>query len=44
LETWETTQHLLIDTGKPRKTCVEVEKPVSKDVTSLADDPATSHQ
>jgi hypothetical protein len=24
LETWEPSQHLLIDTGKPRKTCVEV--------------------
>jgi hypothetical protein len=25
LESWEPSQHLLIDTGKPRKTCVEVE-------------------
>jgi hypothetical protein len=24
LECWEPSQHLLIDTGKPRKTCVEV--------------------
>jgi len=24
LESWETYQHLLIDTGKPRKICVEV--------------------
>jgi len=24
LESWEPSQHLLIDTGKPRKTCVEV--------------------
>ena len=24
LESWEPTQHLLLDTGKPRKTCVEV--------------------
>jgi hypothetical protein len=24
LETWESSQHSLIDTGKPRKTCVEV--------------------
>jgi len=23
-ECWEPSQHLLIDTGKPRKTCVEV--------------------
>ena len=27
-ESWEPSQHLVIDTGKPRKTCVE-EKPVS---------------
>jgi len=25
LETWEPSQHSLVDTGKPRKTCVEVE-------------------
>ena len=24
LECWEPSEHLLIDTGKPRKTCVEV--------------------
>ena len=24
MECWEPSQHLLIDTGKPRKTCVEV--------------------
>jgi len=24
LESWEPSQHLLIDTGKPRETCVEV--------------------
>jgi hypothetical protein len=24
LECWEPSQHLLLDTGKPRKTCVEV--------------------
>jgi len=24
LESWEPSQHLLLDTGKPRKTCVEV--------------------
>ena len=24
MESWEPSQHLLIDTGKPRKTCVEV--------------------
>jgi len=24
LEYWEPSQHLLIDTGEPRKTCVEV--------------------
>jgi len=24
LETWEPSQHLLLDTGKPKKTCVEV--------------------
>jgi hypothetical protein len=24
LETWEPSQHSLVDTGKPRKTCVEV--------------------
>jgi hypothetical protein len=24
LETWETSQHSLVDTGKPRKTCVEL--------------------
>jgi len=24
LESWEPSQHLLIGTGKPRKTCVEV--------------------
>ena len=24
LESWEPSQHLLIDTGKPRKTCVEM--------------------
>jgi len=24
LESWEPSQHLLIDTGNPRKTCVEV--------------------
>jgi hypothetical protein len=24
LETWEPSQRLLIDTGKPRKTCVEL--------------------
>ena len=25
LESWEPSQHSLIDTGKPRKTCSEVE-------------------
>jgi hypothetical protein len=30
LESWEQSQHSLIETGKPRKTCVEVEKPVSR--------------
>jgi len=24
LESWEPSQHFLIDTGKPRKTCVEM--------------------
>ena len=24
MESWEPSQHLLLDTGKPRKTCVEV--------------------
>jgi len=24
LESWELSQHLLLGTGKPRKTCVEV--------------------
>jgi len=24
LESWEPSQHLLIDKGKPRKTCVEI--------------------
>jgi len=24
LETWEPSQHSLVDPGKPRKTCVEV--------------------
>jgi hypothetical protein len=24
LESWESSQHLLIDTGKPRKTCVDM--------------------
>jgi len=24
LESWEPSQHLLIDTGKPRKPCVEM--------------------
>jgi hypothetical protein len=27
LESWEPSQHLLIDTGKPRKTCVEMAGP-----------------
>jgi len=29
LESWEPSQHLLLGTGKPRKTCVEVAEPVS---------------
>ena len=24
METWEPSQHLLVDTGKPRNTCVEL--------------------
>jgi len=29
LETWEPSQHPLVDTGKPRKTCVEVAEVVN---------------
>jgi len=30
LESWETSQHSLIDTRKPRKTCVEPRKPSNR--------------
>jgi hypothetical protein len=33
LETWELSQHSLIDTGKPRKACVEVAIPKDRNVT-----------
>jgi hypothetical protein len=32
LESWEPTQHLLKDTGKPRKTCVETKKNLCQEI------------
>jgi hypothetical protein len=35
LETWEPSQHSLIDTGKPRKTCVFVIKKGANNLTKV---------
>jgi len=43
LETWEPSQHSLVDTGKPRKTCVEVKTCVRVKVVTTCDTPLPYH-
>jgi hypothetical protein len=39
--TWKPSQHSLLDTGKPRKTCVEVTGPGPSGYGLLASNPVT---